>query len=218
MRSTRPARCRMIHFTATALWALSAGGCAKSLFLMNADKMKPVAAECDKLRGQKVAVVVWADQTTLDMDPFAQARAAQQIGYFLQLNRSREELKGLTLVEPDRVNRLQESLGVAGSTTPNPQIAEQLGADMLLRVDLFDYTTRAPEANGLIKGRVGGNLTVQRISQAEPLYRSEVSAEFPEGSRIGVLDRDDEEVLNETLRLFGERVAQKFHGHEVRYE
>jgi len=216
--ASRLTAARFLAIGSALLLLPAIAGCGKALFFMNADKMKPVAAECNKLAGHKVAVVVWTDQSTLDMDPFAESRTAQQVVYFLQLNRSKDELKGTTLIDPSRVTRLQEQLGVAGSAAPNNEVGEKLGADFVLRVDLFEYTTRAPEANGLIKGRVGGNVAVQRVGQVEPLYRSEVSTEFPEGSKIGVLDRTDEEVLNETLRTFGERVARKFYNHEVKYE
>jgi hypothetical protein len=196
----------------------SAGGCAKALFLMSDEKLKPVPAECDKLKGRRVAVVVWADPSTLDLDPFAGVRAAQQILYFLQLNRGRKELEGATFMDAPTVARVQEQLGSAGPLTQDAQVGEKLGADVVVRVDLFEYTTRAPEANGLIKGRVSGNLAVWPADATDAIYRAEVSAEFPEGTRIGVLDRGDEDVLNETLRIFGERVARKFHAHEVKYE
>ncbi len=201
-----------------AIMLVAPCGCGAAFYMMNSEKKKPVAAECDKLAGSKVAVVVWAEPSTLDLDPGANFRTARQIGLVLEQNASKKELKGASYVDVMKVIQLQEQLGNVGPTLSNAEIGKRLGADVVLRVDLYQYTTRAPEAQGLIKGAVSGNIVVQRVDEATPIYRTDVSASFPEGSTIGVLDYSDEEVLAEALRRFGEAVARKFYAHEVAYE
>ncbi len=193
-------------------------GCGSLLFLLNSEKLKSVAAECDKLRGQRVALVVWAEHSTLDADPFACERTARAISLFFSGNTGKKELRGTTFIDQQDVSKLQEQLGNVGPTLPNDEIARRLKADMVLRIDLFEYTTRPPEANGLILGKVSGNIALQSASEAAAVYRSEASATFPENSRMGSLDRTDEEVLTQTLNTFGELVARKFYAHEEKYK
>ncbi|MEE8171217.1 MAG: hypothetical protein V3T70_11785 [Phycisphaerae bacterium] len=194
------------------------GGCRGLAFLAASEKQKNVQAECDKLGGRRVAVVVWAEPSTLDVYPLAQYHTARHVNYVFEVNRGRGELKGTSFVSATRVNDLQEQLGANGPLLSNADLAERLKVDIVIRIDLYEYTTRAPEANGLIKGRVSGNLAVQRAGQVEPLYRTELSAGYPEDSGIGLLDQSDDEVLNETMRRFADRVARKFYAHQVEYE
>lgn len=192
-------------------------GC-EGLYFLNADKKQKVPAECDKLGGQKVAIVAWAEPSTLDMDPEAPYRVASIVAYFLDLNSGKKQLKGMSLVDCRKIVEWQEKQGTTGTTMSNADVAKAFGADVVMRIDLFDYTTRAPEANGLVMGRVGANVALQRASEAEPLYRTEISASFPEDSRTGVLDRSDGDVLNETLQRFGDALARKFYAHETAYK
>lgn len=193
-------------------------GCQGLFFMLNSERKEKVTAECGKLAGKKVAIAVWADQSTLDMDPHAPFSTASSVEYFLRENAAKKELKGMTLVDSRTVADLQERLGNGGPMMPNGDLAKQVGADLVLRIDLFAYTTRASEANGLIMGQVGGNIMLQGVGDAEPIYRTEVSSQFPEDSKMGVMDKTDEEVLHETLRLFGESVARKFFSYERDYK
>src|SRR5438045_2955646 len=86
-------------------------GCQSMLFLMNSEKQKAVPAECDKLRGQRVALVVWAEHSTLDADPFACERTARAINLVFAANASKKELKGTTFVDQQTVSSMQEQLG-----------------------------------------------------------------------------------------------------------
>lgn len=198
--------------------AAAPAGCQSMLFLMNDERLKPVAAECDKLRGQRVAIVVWADHSTLDVDPFACDRTARAVSLFMTSNGKKKELSGTTFIDAQTVSALQEQLGNTGPTLPNDDVAQRLKADMLLRIDLYEYTTRPPEARGLVLGKVSGNVTVQSVRDAAPLYTSEASATYPERTRMGLLDKTDEEVLTQTLNTFGELVARKFYAHEEKYK
>ena len=192
-------------------------GCQGLMYLFHSEDLKDVKAECDKLAGQRVAVVVWAEQSTLDADAFACDRTARAVLYFFAMNNRQKELKGTTFVPPEQVAEFQERVGNTGPTLPNDEVASRLKADAILRIDLFEYTTRPPEANGLILGRVSANVALYMTGEESAVYRTDVSASWPEDKRIGVLDKTDEEVLTNTLNLFGDRVSRKFFFHKEKY-
>jgi len=201
-----------------ALLSLVQSGCAGLLYQMNSERKKKVPAECDKLAGRKVAIVVWAELSTLDEDYQACSRTAESIAYYLRQNTAKRQLRGTTFVDYHTVNDLQEQVGNLGPSLPNNEVATRLNADTILRVDLYEYTTRAPDAQGLKMGRISANITVFNRDEESPVYRTEASASFPEDSRIGVLDLSDRQVLDATMATFAERVARKFYDHEVAYE
>jgi len=190
--------------------AVGAGGCQAMYFMTDPDQQKQVKAEYSKIGDRKMAVVVWADQATIDMYPRARMHVAKAVVYYLSKN-----VPKARLVEPEEVEAIQ-ARGRDWEGWSNRQLAEKLQCDLILRIDLLDYTTRAGGARELRKGRVRGTLHLYDVAQdegRESVYQSEVAVTYPPGSIHGVPDLDDDQMFHETVDLFGQTVARKFYDH-----
>lgn len=192
----------------------SATGCQSAYFLTDPERKQAVPAEYRDLASKKVAIVVWAEQATLDMDALARHRVAESVKYHLESN-----IRSIRVVDPADVSRYQERHGMDWEAQGPQELCKQFDSDVILRIDLWEYTTRAQDARELRKGRIRGSVTVYGRDQprdADPLYSGEAAASYPEGSQ-GVLDQSDGEILRTTLDQFGRAVARKFHDHEISY-
>lgn len=99
------------------------------------------------------------------------------------------------------------------------ELCKQFDCDLILRIDLLEYTTRDRDARELRRGRIKGSLSLYGRNQereADPLYVGEAQAAYPTDSR-GTLDLSDREIQRETLNQFGLAVSRKFHDHEISY-
>src|SRR5262245_56704711 len=76
-RARTPSFCALCY--STFILCLSCG--CQSMYFLTPEKGKPVKAEYTKIGTQKVAVVVWADRPTLDIDPRARRRVGDAIVY-----------------------------------------------------------------------------------------------------------------------------------------
>ena len=191
-----------------------ASGCQLAYFL-NSEKKEQHAAECNAISNQKVGVVVWAEQATLDSDALARVRVGKTVTYYLKTN-----LPQATFVDPVTIARMQDRGQVDWEGMSNEQLCKELKCDMLLRIDLLEYTTRALSARELRKGRVRGSVNLYSADAStggDALYRSEVVATYPPSSTQGVLDQSDETILRQTVDEFGIAVARKFHSYETDY-
>lgn len=191
-----------------------ATGCQLAYFL-NSEKKEQHSAECNAITNQKVAVLVWAEQATLDSDALARVRVGKTVTYYLKAN-----LPDATFVDPVTVARMQDRGQVDWEAMSNADLCKELKCDMLVRIDLLEYTTRALSARELRKGRVRGSVSLYSADAStggDPVYRSEVVATYPPSSTQGMLDQSDENILRETVDEFGLAVARKFHAYETDY-
>ncbi len=200
---------------ALAFGLLFAGACQLPYFLMAKEPKRKVAAEFDKLEGKSAAVVVWCDQTTLDEDYAARHRTAEAVRYFLA-----RQVKGVKLVDSREITEFQERSGSDWESMTNVELGRRFKADFLIRVDLLEYAAQVRDAHALRRSRVRATVAVYDVTRSpadRPVYTTEVVASYPEGQKTDVLDLSDVDMLNGAVRIFGERVAQKFHAHEVSY-
>lgn len=204
-RLSRPRRTLLL-----AGLAVLAGGCQAMYFLTDPDQQKDVKAEYSKIGDRKIAVVVWADQATIDMYPQARKHVAKAVAYYIAKN-----LPKARLVEPDEVEAIQ-ARGNDWEGWSCKQLAERLKCELILRIDLLDYTTRAGDARELRKGRVRGTMHLYDVNHGEgrdSVFQSDALVTYPPGSIHGVPDMDDEQMFHETVDLFGQTVARKFYDH-----
>ena len=212
MGRSRMMRC--VRFAPLAAIIYCASGCQLPYFLMS-EKKEQHAAECNAITNQKVGVLVWAEQATLDSDALARVRVGKTVTYYLKKN-----LPDATFVDPVTIARMQDRGQVDWEAMSNADLCKELKCDLLVRIDLLEYTTRALSARELRKGRVRGSVSLYNADVAtggEPVYRSEVVATYPPSSTQGVLDETDENILRETVDEFGLAVARKFHSYETDY-
>jgi hypothetical protein len=194
---------------ASALVVLT--GCQVAYFL-NLEEDKEVKAEYNKIGSRAVAVLVWADQSTLDEDPRVRQRICKAVTYYLKKN-----LPGANLVLPEEVTKLQERQGNVWEDLSTKQLCDRLKCDLILRIDLLECTTRAGDARELRRGRVRATVNLYDSSPdagREVVYQTEVLAKYPPESGRSVFDMDDADLLHETVEHFAELTARKFYDHK----
>ncbi len=202
---------RLPTFAAVALVACALSGCQLAYFL-SAEEEKDVKAEYGRIGNRAVAVLVWADQSTLDEDPRVRQRICKAVTYYLKKN-----LAGARLVSPEEVAVLQERQGRIWEDLSTRQICERLKCDMILRIDLLEYTTRAAGTRELRRGRVRATVNLYDGSPdatRETVYQTEIVANYPPQSAHGVFDMDDADLINATIEHFAELAARKFYDHK----
>jgi len=189
--------------------------CQSAYFMMLNEPKKKIAAEFDKLGGKPVAIVVWADQATLDEDYAARYRTADAVRYHLS-----QQLKDAKLIDIREITRFQESSGNDWEGMTNAELGKEFKADFVLRVDLLEYTVRAREAREVRKGRIRATVSVYDVTKPgsdRPVYGAEIAASYPQDAKTDVINASDSSILNGALAIFGEKVAQKFVEHEESY-
>ncbi len=190
--------------------------CQNAYFLaMLNEPKKKIAPEFDKLGGKPVAIVVWADQATLDEDYAARYRTADAVRYHLT-----QKIKDAKLVDIREITRFQESSGNDWEGMTNAELGKEFKADFVLRVDLLEYTVRARDSREVRKGRVRATVSVYDVTKPgadHPVYGKEISAVYPPDGKTDVMNASDSSILNGALAIFGEKVAQKFVEHEESY-
>ena len=213
-RNGRARWMRCLRAAPLAAIVYCASGC-QAIYFPWSEKKEQHAAECNAITNQKVGVLVWAEQATLDSDALARVRVGKTVTYYLKSN-----LPNATFVDPVTIARMQDRGQVDWEAMSNSDLCKELKCDMLLRIDLLEYTTRALSARELRKGRVRGSVNLYSADAStggDSVYRTEVVATYPPSSTQGLLDQTDETILRETVDEFGLAVARKFHSYETDY-
>lgn len=199
---------------ATALVTFSATGCQLGYFLTDPDATKKVPAEYDKIGGRRVAVVVWADRATLDEYPNARRQVARSMIHYLKTH-----LEKAQFVPEPRVHELQTKSAADWESMTNGEIAADLGCDLVLRIDLLEFTTRAADTPQLRKARVAGNVRLYEsrpVENVDAVYDTDVKITYPPGSIHGTQEEDEADLLHGAVEYFAEMAARKFYAHEVK--
>lgn len=200
--------------TAVCAFLVTGAGCQLGYFLTDPDATKKVPAEYDKIGGRRVAVVVWADRSTLDEYSNARRQVARSVNHYMKKN-----LEKAQFVPEPKVNTLQTQSGIDWEAMNNAELARELGCDLVLRIDLLEFTTRASDTPQLRKARISGNIRMYEARPVENLdavYDSDVKITYPPGSIHGSQDEDEADLLHAAVEYFGEMVARKFYQHEVK--
>lgn len=193
---------------------LAATGC-QLMYFLTPEKGKKVKAEFTKLENKEVAVVVWADRPTLDVDPHARRRIREAVLYDLK-----KHLPKSRFTTSEKIENLQEHSGMDWERMNNQELCGKLNCDILMRIDLLEYTTRGSEARELRKGRVKGAISVYECAEGapdEPVYTTDLTSSYPSEREKHVTDLSDGELLREAVVQFGQAVGQKFYEHEETY-
>lgn len=186
-------------------------GC-QALYFLTPEETKDVKAEYGKIGTAKVAVIVWADHSTLDIDPKARRQVCGAI-----IDAMKRNLPDAKFVSERKIRDFQENSGLDWQGMSHHDVAQELKCDLVLRVDLLEYTTRAADTRELRKGRVEGSVSLYDGSDAarpDALYSTEISATYPPKGETSITDKDDYDLLRTAVVEFGHAVAQKFYDHK----
>jgi hypothetical protein len=189
----------------------ASSGCQLGYFLTT-DEDKDVKADYGKIGSHKLAVIIWSDQATLDEDPNVRKRLCKAVTYYLKKN-----LPQGNLVPAEKVEALQERGSKEWEDMSTRELCDRLDCEMLLRIDLLEYTTRAGNTRELRKGRIRATVNLydgKPDAAREAVYQTEIVADYPPKAAHGVPDLDEGDLLHETIEHFAEMTARKFYDHK----
>ena len=201
--------------------ALAQGGC--SIFGLAASAMPEpdVPAKYTGLKGQSVAVMVWADRGVQIDYPALRLDVATGIQGKIQQarNTGRGELKNMKFPYPAAsVVRFQED-HPDWQEQPITDVARRLGVDRLIYVEIEDLRTRADETMDLYRGTAVASLKVIEVDRdadtAKAGYEeSSIGAAFPPSAPPeGFPGLGDERVYRGTVDRLTTFLAVRFFGH-----
>ena len=177
-----------------------------------------VAAENEALsKDKKVLILVYAD----DADYSGQYQHAE-IRYETAATVAEQMRSKLAVdvVDPAIVEQFQRSNPNWTDRHPSRIGRERYRADLVLYIELQEFTMMSAEFGGLLRGSMEGACslftTSESGSEAE-LWRKRVNAvyppDMPELTETGAEGR----VHDETMKLFAEHVVKNFYGHYEPY-
>ncbi|WP_145079086.1 hypothetical protein [Poriferisphaera corsica] len=166
-----------------------------------------VKAEYTKLEGKKIAVLVAASDEILYKYNEAILRTSRAI-----TARMAENMPSIRVMDPTTVLAYQRN-NPFWSTSGYENLIDALNVDAVVVVDLSEYRTHEPGNKYQWKGIVAGHVTVAEGNEA--VFAQTVRAEFPEDSKVGVLDSSDEKIQLGMLSIFSRDAAGLFYDHEI---
>jgi hypothetical protein len=178
------------------------------------DPTKKIPAEYANIKGKRVLILVWAEQATLYEYPKVQLEIGSHIWYYLK-----EHFKDISVVSPSEVYRYMES-NPDWATEHPADIGRRFKSNLVMMVELMEFTTREPGSPNLFRGRVRARITMYDLTgddeRPKGIALKPAEALYPPDRPVGVLRADDRTIRAETYKEFGRVVAQKFYEHEVK--
>lgn len=197
-----------------ALAATALSGCnilAASAIVFAQDKKVEVDAEYRGLEGQRVGVLVAADDATYFRYPQAASRVNQAVTIGLA-----NALPSITLLTPTAANNYIKRNPYWVTRRP-ATLMRELGITRLITVDINRYATHEPGNFSVFRGVISANISVCEADGNDPDNRSfdrEITAQFPDAStEFGVINGDEAQIEDAVLSAFSTQVANLFHDH-----
>ena len=173
-----------------------------------------VKAEFAHLEGRRVLVLVWAEQATLYEYPNVQIEIASYVRYLLK-----EKFSDLDVASPSHVSRYMKSRPDWATEHP-AAIGRHFKADIVMMVELMEFTTREPGSPNLFRGRARARITVYDLTGEDDRPKGfalkPAEAVYPPDRPIGVLRADDRVIRAQTYKEFARAFTRKFYDHEVK--
>lgn len=186
-------------------------GCAPAGLMMQ-DTTYEFSAQYRGLENQSVAVLVSADEHILFRYPHVPYQTSRAVGQRLQAN-----VQGINLVNPADVRAYQDEYPY-WVTQPYSEIGRQFGVTRLVIIDLTAYTTNNPGDAHVWRGGATSTVGVVEIDGPTPddfAFYADVSAQFPEGEMVGVIEEDSKTMQIGLLNVFGRNASRLFHDYDV---
>lgn len=175
-----------------------------------------VYAEYEGLKGKTFAVVVAADRSIESQYPGLAAKLMDRTNTMIS-NAHAQMPDGATA--GPRVDRLLRVLynHPEWPALPRKDVADLLGVERLIVVDLAAYRLNEPGNAHLWDGAAAGTVSVIEADSTvpdEPVFETAISVTFPDSTGVMVTDLAREVVHTELSNRFGNRVAWVFFDHE----
>ncbi len=192
------------------------GGCPAGYFLTDPDKTETVEAEYGKIADRSVAVLVWADQSIHDEFPRATRSVCRAVTYYMEKN-----LPKADIVSARKVGDFTKDTGRAWEGMSNNELCKALDCELVLRIDLLEFTSRASDTPELRKARIDATLNLYECGEDEILeavYEDELKVTFPPKALHGVQSMTEADLIHEVVEHFAQVTSRKFHAHEVKMQ
>ncbi|MBN2377998.1 MAG: hypothetical protein JXD22_16490 [Sedimentisphaerales bacterium] len=170
-----------------------------------------VKAEYRGLTGKKIAIIV-AGQPAIEFDqPYARMDLA-----LVSAQSISDHIKNVTFADQDQIDRFQrESLDWYSVSIS--EIARKFDAEVVLYIDLIQFTTAEIDSINLLRGRIWAQVSVYDMSETKPdspKYETEVQVIYPEEMPLPISDSTSIAVRQNTLLMFADELARKFYDHK----
>lgn len=175
-------------------------------------KMIDVKAQYLGLADQRVAVLTSADAHLLHDYPKAPLLINKAI-----TSRIAKNVPGVTTTIPEEIDAFQKQ-NPYWANMRYGELAEKLGVDRVVLIDLIEYQTHEPGNAYIWQGLVTANIGVIDADARDPdnfVFQNTVQARFPQKSDIGLVDSDNETIQLGLLFLLSQRGGGLFYDHQV---
>ncbi len=192
---------------ALAASLLSASGCQSVLTtVMYITKGNNVPAEFDGLRGKKVLVVCRPLANLKYRDVSVAKDLARQLGILLHNN-----VRNIEITDRRKVAQWTDE----NTWDEYTEIGKALGAEMVVGVDLQDFTIY--QGQTLYQGKANLTLNVYDCSQgSQPVFEKHLpQSVFPPNAGIPTSEKPEVEFRRQFVRLLADQVGRHFYPHDA---
>lgn len=175
-------------------------------------KKVDVEAKYRGLEGKHLAILVSANEYLLYQYPDAATSVCTAV-----TNRIAANLPSVTVVPPQQVIAFQDR-NPYWTAMPHGELIEKLGVERLVIIDLSEYRTHEPGNAHVWQGYISGDVGVVEAESAandRMVFREPVSAAFPENTKIGLLNQDEQTIELGMLAFFSRDAAGLFYDHTI---
>jgi len=175
-------------------------------------KMIDVSAEYMGLDGQKVAVMVAADELLLYGYPQAPIQLCRAVTGKIAVN-----VPDVNVTIPAEIIRFQKE-NPYWQNIRYSELVKKMGVDKIVLIDLVEYRTHEPGNAHLWQGIITANVGVLDALAEDPdnfVFYNTVEVRFPEKSSVGLVNSDDESIQLGMLILFARDAGGLFYDHQA---
>lgn len=199
-------------FVCLAVAVAMCSGCEaiKWTAIQTAPKTEEVPAKYQQLKNQTALVYVWAPPEVLWDYPKIRLNLAAYVSEYL-----RQHVEGIEVINYYRVEAYIEKQN-AFEIDP-VELGEHFRADVVLQLDMYNFSIRDPGRAHLYRGRLASSVAVHDLTspeEPERLQLEDVEVTYPEEQSIGFSNVRPEQVRQATYELFAVEVGKKFHDYE----
>lgn len=191
-------------------------GCQGAYFLTNPNESETVEPEYGKIDDRTLAVVVWADPSIMDEYPRSTYQVSRSVTHYLKKN-----LKEAKFVSPREIRDFQKQTNLDWESMDPGEIGKELDCDLVLRVDLVEFTPRASDTHQLHKARIEATLNLFECGphkRLDPVYDDEVRITYPPGTVHGMQNTNEIDLIHQAVEHFAEVTSRKFYAHEIKLQ
>ena len=169
-------------------------------------------AQYNKLHGKSIAVLVSANQEILGQHSTALIQTSRAVSERIADNMS--DVKVMNPVEVIDWQKNNPYWYIAAYS----DVLEGLGVDAVIVINLSEFRTHEPGNKYQWQGVMSGSVTVADATAPDPddaTFYQTVRAQFPEDSKVGVLDSKEEAILLGMRSLFSRDAAGFFYDYSI---